>query len=161
MFTLYAASEKMIENYQEACIFSSYKHVLVELLWYRLLSIYLLYLSTIVNKLIPCIHAWADFDQTWTQWWLGGGPSEVVPNLGFKVTRGPWGPILCRYSKCFFSYRFNDIMLRVCHYSTVGGVPSGCSGFLGPRSRMGHFMKSRKMLLLLQIVWYNVEGSSR
>ena len=57
-------------------------------------------------------------------------------------------------------YRLYSTKLRLCHITTMVVVPSGCSGFFGPRSQMdhmGHFMKSCKMLLLLQIVWYYVE----
>ena len=139
--------------------------------WYiiREPSIYLsiypsFYLSTIVNKLIPCIHAWADFEETSTQWSLGGEPSGVLPNFGSKVTCGPWGPILCKYAKCYSSYRLHSTMLKLCHSSTVVGVPSGCSGFLGPGSNMGHrahFNKSCIMLLLLQFIWYDVETLSQ
>ena len=73
---------------------------------------------------------------------------------------GPRGPIFCKYAKCFFSYRLYSTKLRLCRITTMVVVPSGCSGFFGPRSQMGHmghFMKSCKMLLLLQIVWYYVE----
>ena len=73
---------------------------------------------------------------------------------------GPRGPIFCKYAKCFFSYRLYSTKFRLCRITTMVVVPSGCSGFFGPRSQMGHmghFMKSCKMLLLLQIVWYYVE----
>ena len=86
----------------------------------------------------------------------------VVP----LVCSGFWGPWsrmghmghLWNRTKCYFSYRLNGTMLRVHHDSAPVVLPSGCSGILGPRSQghMGHFMKSCKMLLLLQIVWYNV-----
>ena len=62
------------------------------------LSIYpSILLSTIVNKLIPCIHPWADFDKTSTQWSLGGEPSGVLQNFGSKVTCGPWGAMRAHF----------------------------------------------------------------
>ena len=72
---------------------------------------------------------------------------------------GPYGPLYANHAKCFFSYRLYSTKLKLCRITTMVVVPSGCSGFFGPRSQMGHmghFMKSCKMLLLLQIVWYYV-----
>ena len=86
------------------------------------------------------------------------GPWSCMGHMGHFMKSGPY------LLKCFFSYRLYCTMLRVCHNSALVVLSSGCSGLWGPRSRMGHmghFMKSRKMLLLLQIVWYNVEGLSR
>ena len=93
-------------------------------------------------------------------WWVISGVQ------GFRVQGPAWAlwAILWNHAKCFFSHILYGTMSRACHNSAVVGVPSGCSGILGPRSRMGpmgHFVKSQKMLLLPQIVWYNVEGLPR
>ena len=135
------------------------------------LSIYLsihlsICLSTIVQSapMHTCLGGfWRNFNTMIIGWWaIRGAP--MCSNLGAKATCGPWGPILCKYAKCYSSYRLHSTMLKLCHSSTVVGVPSGCSGFLGPGSNMGHrahFMKSYKMLLLLQFIWYNVQTLSQ
>ena len=66
-------------------------------------------------------------------WAISGGPELLVHHC--KWTQGP---ILCKYSKCFFSYRLLATMMRFCHMDTVAVVLPGCSGFLGPMSQIGH-----------------------
>ena len=92
--------------------------------------------------------------------------SWVVIPSGCSGILGPWsnkGPIGWNLTKHFFFYNFCFTVLIVCHNDTWVVVPSGCSGILGPWSNKGpgpNLVKSYKMLLLLQFLFYSVDGVS-
>ena len=86
------------------------------------------------------IQFWEFFIIVLWVWYLRG-----VQDFGAHGPAWAIWAILWNRTKCYFSYRLYGTMLRVCHDSAPVVLPSGCSGILGPRSRMGHmghFMKS-------------------
>ena len=59
----------------------------------------------------------------------------------------------------FDGFLWNLDTMTIGYGAIRGGPKCGVKGHLW--AVMGHFVQIRKMLLLLQIPWYNVEGLSR
>lgn len=56
-----------------------------------------------------------------------GGAFGLFKILGSKVEMGHIDH-LQNHAKCLFSYRFYGLKMKLCHLTSMGEVPSSCSG---------------------------------